>query len=75
MARFTIDVVKAAQIENDAALAEVMSKRRAAYQKETDPLVMMMVRGEVDKSLGRVPALADIEERVAEIKARFPKNK
>ena len=73
MAKFTIDADKAAQIEKDAALAEVMSKRLAAYQAETDPLAMELIRGVIDSGLGRVPTLADIETRVAEIKARFPK--
>lgn len=73
MSRFTIDSGKAAQIEKGAALAEIMSKRRAAYQEETDPLAMEMIRGVVDNALGRVPTVADIEERVAKIKERFPK--
>ena len=73
MSRFTIDSEKAAQIEKDAALAEIMSKRRAAYQEETDPLAMELIRGVVDSALGRVPTVADIEERVAKIKERFPK--
>ena len=74
MGKFIIDADKAAQIEKDAAIAEVMSKRRAAYQEEADPLVMEMIRGETDKKLGRVPTLQDINEIVAEIKKRHQKN-
>lgn len=74
MPKFTIDSGKAAQIEKDASLAEIMSKRRVAYQEETDPLAMELIRGVVDSALGRIPTVADIEERVAEIKNRYPKS-
>lgn len=74
MPKFTIDSDKAAQIEKDAALAEIMSKRRVAYQCESDPLIMEMIRGETDKTLGRVPTREDVSEKIAAIKQRYPKN-
>ena len=73
MSRFTIDSDKVQVIELRSRNAEANAQRRAAYQEETDPLVMEMLRGAVDSGLGRVPTLADIEERVAKIKERFPK--
>lgn len=68
-----IDANKVRVVQLETRNTEVDAQRRAAYQEETDPLTMEMIRGVVDSKLGRVPTLTDIEERVAMIKERFPK--
>ena len=60
-------------IRTEIELEACIKNRIEAYREESDPLVMEMVRGEIDSSLGRVPSLEDIQSRIVNIKQRYPK--
>jgi hypothetical protein len=57
----TVDQSKVTQIKNQAAEAA----RKAAYTAEADPLFFKAQRGEA--------TLQEWQDKIAEIKARFPK--
>jgi hypothetical protein len=57
----TIDPVKAAQKRNE----QVEASRKAAYLSEADPLFFKAQRGEIP--------ITAWQQKVAEIKSRFPK--
>jgi hypothetical protein len=61
MSLFTVDQSKVAEIKNQAAEAA----RKAAYTDEADPLFFKAQRGEVEQQAWL--------DKVAEIKARYPK--
>ena len=60
-------------IRTEIELESCIKNRIEAYREESDPLVMEMMRAEVDSSLGRVPTLEDIQSKIADIKQRYPK--
>lgn len=60
-------------IRTEIALESCIKNRIEAYREESDPLVMEMMRAEVDSKLGRIPTIEDVQAKINEIKKRYPK--